>query len=795
MTKPFRLSSTLVGHGADVRAVTASPLGPTLFSSSRDGTARCWIRSGTNGDASSSSSGGNGGGWSAGLQFSGQHEGFVNAAQWIPGDGQGYLATAGQDKIIYVWPVPESLSDTSAKVEPVRTLIDHDNNVCSLATSSDGRTLISGSWDKSAKVWKDFELKHTLRGHEQSVWAVLVLDAARDLYLTGSADNTVKLWQGDRCTKTFTGHIQAVRALARLGPSSGAGDLFASAGNDASIRIWSLKTGETVHTLYGHDSFIYSLSAMPEALGGGLVSSGEDRTVRVWKAQDGKCEQTIVIPAISVWCVTVIENGDIAAGTSDGIVRVFTRADDRVASAEALADYDVQVSKAAVNSSQIGDIKKDSLPGLEALTAPGKKDGQVIMVKGPDGTVEAHSWSNASGTWAKIGEVTGGVGSNQKQMYNGQEYDYVFDVDFKDGAPKLKLPYNNGQNAYEAAQKFLIANELPLEYVDEVVRFIDKNTGGVTLGGNTQYVDPYTGASRYTGGGVQPQQGSSSSFSGDPYTGGGRTAPKAISVLPHKTPLTFAQANLSPLRAKVGGFNDQLSLNGPTAPLALSEADITQLDELIVDLTAKLASSGSQAGLGVNASVAVKMLQWPSSFRFPGIDLVRLTMLYEPDPDALPLLLETISSSGQTSKEAGTNTMLALRALANAFNTADGQSVMSTAANEVLSLLRERGTAGLSKTGKVALSTAALNYSILAVNRGLENAAADALVDIITALLQDVDGEVVYRSVVALGNLVVGQNADLAGLGKAKQLANEASRRMSGETRIKQVVDEISSKK
>lgn len=100
----------------------------------------------------------------------------------------------------------------------------------------------------------------------------------------------------------------------------------------------------------------------------------------------------------------------------------------------------------------------------------------------------------------------------------GQEYDHVFDVDFKDGAPKLKLPYNNGQNAYEAAQKFLFANELPLEYTEQVVEFIDKNTGGVTLGAS-DYVDPYTGASRYTGGGV-PTSRPSQGFSGDPFTGG-----------------------------------------------------------------------------------------------------------------------------------------------------------------------------------------------------------------------------------------------------------------------------------
>lgn len=68
---------------------------------------------------------------------------------------------------------------------------------------------------------------------------------------------------------------------------------------DRTIRLWSLVTGACVHVLSGHDSFVYSLAPIPDALGGGLVSGGEDRTVRVWRAADGECQQTIVVPAVS----------------------------------------------------------------------------------------------------------------------------------------------------------------------------------------------------------------------------------------------------------------------------------------------------------------------------------------------------------------------------------------------------------------------------------------------------------------------------------------------------------------
>lgn len=51
---------------------------------------------------------------------------------------------------------------------------------------------------------------------------------------------------------------------------------------------------------------------------------------------DGECSQVIVLPAISVWAVSTMPNGDIVTGSSDGIVRVFTNSEERWADAEDL---------------------------------------------------------------------------------------------------------------------------------------------------------------------------------------------------------------------------------------------------------------------------------------------------------------------------------------------------------------------------------------------------------------------------------------------------------------------------
>ncbi|CEQ39924.1 SPOSA6832_01481, partial [Sporobolomyces salmonicolor] len=893
----FRLSATLAGHAADVRALATAPAPfapsssssggpstspysaarPVLFSASRDSTARSWLCAGGAGSGGGQGDAPSGGAvWTEGLTFGGAagHEGFVNAVEWAPGGGDdaaGFLVTAGQDKLIHAWPLPSpsasSDPSTSAALAPSHTLIGHSANVCVLHVSKDGKTIVSGSWDKTAKVWKNFQLEYTLEGHEQSVWAVLALEGVDDLYLTGSfppalhtrclahellagaADNLIRLFRGSTLQRTFKGHTQAVRALAKLDTSAGGGEggeLFASGSNDGSIRLWSLLTGDCVKVLNGHDSFVYSLAAIPDHLGGGLISGGEDRTVRVWRANDGECEQTIVVPAVSVWCVSVLANGDIAAGASDGLVRVFTKEEERVASLEELAG--------GPDSSQIGDLKKSDLPGVEALDEPGKREGAVKVVK---------TWSAASRSWQKVGEVTDAVGSSRKQLYQGREYDYVFDIDLGGGAPMLKLPYNASDNPYAAAQQFLFANELPLSYIDEIANFIDKNTGGVKLGA-TGNVDPYTGASSYRGtDGAAPARGGPGGFGGDPFTGEfevhvfsrkimlnglfyrwrtnsstsfrarppfrGHPSSRKSQMLFFEADrranhdpfnlqrafLTFTSANLPALRAKLSQLNDHLSASPSTSSLALSPADFANLDKLIAFLLVSIASPGQPASIpaplgDAESAIADKLLSWPPESRFPGLDLIRLLSLSSPTPASFPVLLSTATDPN----EREINSMLALRACANLFVNVIGKATMQGEADEVVGMLRARGVGGLNKNGKVAMATLALNFSVLAVQKSLDAKAAEGLAEIAVEvalalfpslsfaldsrpalqLLKDSDSEVVYRSMVALGNLLVSFDTAAALPASAseryKAAAKEAAQRVP-EARIRALAAEF----
>lgn len=236
------------------------------------------------------------------------------------------------------------------------------------------------------------------------------------------------------------------------------------------------------------------------------------------------------------------------------------------------------------------------------------------MIKNND-NVEAYQWSEANTTWQQIGQVVDAIGSGRKQLYEGQEYDYVFDVDIQDGVPPLKLPYNVTENPWTAAQRFLEKNELPSGYAEQVVDFIQKNAGGVQLGtggGDDNYADPLTGGSRYTG----APAGGAQSYGGDPYTGGGaystQPAGPAVRVLPVKTFLSFKKINPKAASGKVDEFNGAIKTASPE--LALDAEAKTSLKAVVDILTADKPASGEKWKPSKLLSTSVS---WPEDKRFP----------------------------------------------------------------------------------------------------------------------------------------------------------------------------------
>lgn len=376
-----RVSEADSASSVQVRAV-CFPSPDVVLSASRDQTVRLWKRT-SNAPPSFEA------------QIATQGHDYINSVIYLKPSQDfpdGLIASGGKDAIIEVRRPGSHFLDNAE-----RLLIGHAGNVVTLDASPDGKFLVSGGLDGQARVWSigKWETEMALEGHNgKGIWGVLafddhtVLTCCADQMIRGYDLRTASAGEVQPTTTIYTPDI--LRALCRVPKGHPSGADIATASNDGVIRLWSVRDGKQIAEMHGHESFIYSLAALPS---GELVSSGEDRTVRVWKGLE--CVQTITHPAISVWSVAVCpENGDIVSGASDNVVRVFTRSEDRIAAADALSQFDDAVKASSIPQQQVGSINKEKLPGPDFLKSKsGTKEGQIQMIREEDGSISAHQWS------------------------------------------------------------------------------------------------------------------------------------------------------------------------------------------------------------------------------------------------------------------------------------------------------------------------------------------------------------------------------------------------------------------
>ncbi|ORY55694.1 ubiquitin homeostasis protein lub1 [Pseudomassariella vexata] len=766
----FKLSAQLAGHNADVRDLVF-PSDDLLFSASRDHTVRAWRRTSSSPPE---------------FEFTilNQIHDYINALAYIPRSAdypEGLVVSGGKDPCLDVRKTTAVSGDNAERLLP-----GHANNVCALAVTPSGKYFVSGSWDHTARVWSSekWDTDISLIGHEGAVWDVLPLSDA--VVVTGCADKNIRIFdlrkqsagQAEARSTIYTPDV--VRGLCRVPAGHPAGAEIASSHNDGVIRLWKL-TGQQVAELRGHESFVYRLAALPS---GELVSAAEDRTVRVWRGTE--CVQTITHPAISVWTVVACPNGDIASGTSDGIVRIFSRAAERVASADVIQNFDEAVKSSSIPQQQLGDINKEKLPGPEFLTTKaGTKEGQVQMIREDNGSISAHTWSSAAQSWINVGTVVDSAASSGRKVeHNGKQWDFVFDVAIEEGQPSLKLPYNLSDNPYDTATKFINDNELSLNYLDQVAQFIVQNTQGASLGpSGTGGADPYGTESRYRPG--EEQESS-------------RT-----SALPQKECLRITAAKFDPMFKKIFTVNDALvaagrkdiSLN-PSAKASLSS--LRQAVESNSPMT-------PEHGDGISL-VAMMCLNWDYKDRLAPLDLwrccatspllARYTAANGPVSIAISSALN--DSDGQLNENL---VMMALRAIVNLFGSQQGWTVVTNQMEAVVTFLER--TLGLDGSNNqaigpynrnllIALTTVAINYSVLAIKKKahLPEDAQIRLVKAIAHVLDNqTDSEVVFRALVAAGTFVVANPAvkdQVQGL----EMALKKAKDRGTEVRVKEVADE-----
>ena len=168
-----------------------------------------------------------------------------------------------------------------------RLIARADGPIMTLAISPDNRWVVTGSFDKTARLW-DLSAKDpaanpvVLRGHEAMVTAVAI-SPDNHWVVTGSDDKTARLWDlsaKDPAANSIVlrGHEGEVYAVA-ISPDN---HWVVTGSGDKTARLWDLSAkypAANPVVLRGHEGTVYAVAISPD---NHWVVTGSDKTARLW---------------------------------------------------------------------------------------------------------------------------------------------------------------------------------------------------------------------------------------------------------------------------------------------------------------------------------------------------------------------------------------------------------------------------------------------------------------------------------------------------------------------------------
>jgi len=204
----------------------------------------------------------------------------VNSVSWSP---DGHCALSGsKDKTLRLWDVSSGMC--------LRVFEGHTDSVNSVSWSPDGRLALSGSSDETIRLWEvsSGESLRTFEGHTSGITSVSWSPDGR-CALSGSEDKTLRLWDvfSGKCLRTFKGHVDTVTSV-----SWSSDGRYALSGEhrttsrgaeewDSVERLWEVASGRCLRTFEGHTQGVTSVSWSPD--GRCAFSGSDDETLRLWR--------------------------------------------------------------------------------------------------------------------------------------------------------------------------------------------------------------------------------------------------------------------------------------------------------------------------------------------------------------------------------------------------------------------------------------------------------------------------------------------------------------------------------
>ncbi|MBW4465625.1 MAG: NACHT domain-containing protein [Pegethrix bostrychoides GSE-TBD4-15B] len=169
------------------------------------------------------------------------------------------------------------------------------------------------------------DLSRSVFAETFGVAIIVALSPDNMLLATGGNNRTVCLWQIATGQKLFSlsGHTGWICAVI-FSPD---GKLLASSSMDQTIRLWDTQTGDCLQVLVGHTDVIWSLAFSPD--GQWLASGSDDYTIKIWQTATGESVQTLREHTDQVKVVasaTLSGRQIFASGSDDCTIKIWDAA-------------------------------------------------------------------------------------------------------------------------------------------------------------------------------------------------------------------------------------------------------------------------------------------------------------------------------------------------------------------------------------------------------------------------------------------------------------------------------------
>ncbi|PWA02074.1 hypothetical protein BB558_001793 [Smittium angustum] len=142
-------------------------------------------------------------------------------------------------------------------------LVGHSGPVYGMDFSNDNSFLISGSEDKTVRLWSMDTLSNLVcyRGHNYPVWDVS-FGPIGVYFASASHDRTARLWSCEHIypLRIFAGHLSDVNTV-QFHPNN---KYIITGSDDKTVRLWDIQTGKCVRLFSGHSGSVTTVCISPD---------------------------------------------------------------------------------------------------------------------------------------------------------------------------------------------------------------------------------------------------------------------------------------------------------------------------------------------------------------------------------------------------------------------------------------------------------------------------------------------------------------------------------------------------